>query len=94
MYEANEGIPVPNVERPGADSRKLYPFDTMDVGEMFFVPNRTKNTMMSHASRMGRKLNRKFATRMVWMTPDGDGWELADANTEGAVQGIGVWRTE
>lgn len=93
MFEPKEGITLPKAERPGAASRKIYPFDTMDVGEMFFIPHRDKNTMMSYASRMGRKFGRKFSTRMVWMISDGDDWELADADTEDAVQGIGVWRT-
>lgn len=61
---------------------------------MFFIPNKTKNTIGTHASTVGKKLGRKFATRLVYMKGnEQDGWENCTAQDEGAVLGIGVWRT-
>lgn len=95
MYEQTDGVPIPKVNPRGNVHRKKYPFDELEVGGMFFVPNRSKNNLMSHTSRMGRKLGRKFATRLVYMAPDGKGgWVLADEGEDDAVLGIGVWRTE
>jgi hypothetical protein len=67
----------------------------MDIGDFFFVPNKEKNTLSSHASAAGRKLKRKFLTRLTHATPNTHGgWDLCHVDAENAVQGIGVWRIE
>ena len=79
---------------------------SMTSGDMFFVPGKDKNTLDPHASVVGRKLGRKFITRLLWMVQEQDGtWtnefqtmdgeaETVTYETEGAVLGVGVWRQE
>lgn len=94
MHEIQKDIPLPKAVRSTAATRRLYPFEDMAVGEMFFVPNRDKNNLTTHASTVGKKLGRKFATRLVYMTDVSGEWETCDKEAKGAVQGIGVWRTK
>lgn len=92
MYQPQQAVEIPKPIRPPA-TRK-YPFDKLKVGEMFFIPDRDTNNMTTYASAVGRKLKRKFQTRLVWMRKTKSGWDVAEPDTTGAVQGIGVWRTE
>jgi len=96
MYEAQTGVPVAGIDyAPGRRTRKRkYPFDTMERGSMFFVPHKDKNSLASYAWTMGQELERKFSTRMTWMRLEDEKWVLCVAEDEGAVRGIGVWRTE
>lgn len=96
MYETVKDIPIPKpvTAQHGGGRRRKYPFPTMAVGAMFFVPNRTKNNMTTHASAVGKKLGKKFATRLTHMRETENDWESCDADDEGAVLGIGVWRVE
>lgn len=95
MYELQDDVPVPTTVRPSASARRKYPFEEMVIGQMFFVPNRSKNTLTTHVSGVGKQLNRKFLTRLTFMKMDKAGkWHLAKPTDKGAVQGIGVWRTE
>lgn len=94
MYEVKKNVPQPKVTRVTHKSRRKYPFEEMEVGDMFFVPNKTKNTLATHVSTVGKKLNQKFTTRLITMIRGEDGWELCEAGAKGAVMGIGVWRVE
>lgn len=96
MHETIKNVPIPSAvsARQRVGRRRKYPFNTMDVGEMFFVPNRTKNNLTTHASAVGRKLGRKFATRLMHMRDTGDHWEPCAESDDGAVIGVGVWRTK
>jgi len=94
MHSIQKSVPIPKKARPALPSRRKYPFHEMEVGDMFFVPGKKKNTMATHASTTGKKLGRKFVTRMAWMRETLEGWEVCDKDHEDAVQGIGVWRTE
>lgn len=89
-------VPVPAVVRPPVVARRRkYPFDDMKVGQHFFVPDREKNTLSTHASTVGKKLGFKFETRLCWMKKDkAEGWLPAEEGERGAHQGIGVWRVE
>lgn len=80
MLEIQKGVEIPKSTRVVAPSRRKYPFETMEVGDMFFVAGKKRNTLSTHASTVGKKLKKKFITRM---TTDDDGNE-----------GVGVWRTE
>lgn len=66
----------------------------MKVGEMFFSPNHETNTMTTLAWSTGKKLGRKFTTRLVWMRKRAGDWEQVGETARGAVQGIGVWRVK
>jgi hypothetical protein len=95
MYEVKKNVPRPKVTRPQRAARRKYPFEKLEVGDMFFVPNKSKNTLATHVSTTGKSLGRKFATQLITMTRTRDGsWELCDATHPSAVTGIGVWRTE
>lgn len=97
-YTIQKHIPVPTVrvsktERPRA---RKYPLDTMEVGDMFFVPHKTKNELTTYISAAGRQLDRKFTTRLVYMAPGRKAgtWVIAEDTTPQAVLGVGVWRTQ
>jgi hypothetical protein len=87
-------VPVPKIIRPQGGRARKYPFETMDVGEMFFIPNKIRNTMSTHASTVGKKLGKRFTTRLTTMVETSTGWKPCDPDYAGAVIGIGVWRVE
>lgn len=76
-YKVHSGVPIPPVTRSGNRASK-YPFATMEIGEMFFVPDPPK-TFSSQANAAGRRLGRKFSVRRI--------------EVQGQV-GIGCWRVE
>lgn len=92
MYTIQKNVPQPKIVRSSAVSRRKYPFDDMEVSDMFFVPHKDKNTLTTHASTVGKKLGRKFKTRVVHMHKHDDEWYLCDADAKNAVRGIAVWR--
>lgn len=92
MFAVKKNVPIPQPLRTVLPSRRKYPFDQMDVGDHFFVPNRTKNTLATHASTVGKQLGRKFVTRLHYAYETEEGWEPCTKETDGAVLGIGVWR--
>lgn len=94
MYKVQRNIPKPPVQRAGAGQVRKYPVDTMDVGEMFFVPGGNMRHLGSHLSQQGKKLRRKFSLRHITMLETRHGWVPADAESEGVTQGVGVWRDE
>lgn len=95
MYELQSDVPLADVvpgKRKGRRSK--YPFESMRVDDMFFVPNKDKNTLAAYVWSVGTELGRKFASRLTYMKRVGDKWEPCDADDPKAVRGIGVWRTE
>lgn len=99
MLSIIKNVAIPKTNRSSATSRtRKYPFAEMEVGDMFFVPNKTKNTLTTLTSTAGRKLGKKFVTRLTHMIEQDDGtWEPvtpgAPLDTT-AVLGIGVWCSE
>lgn len=93
MYPIQNNVPKPKSVRAVQPSRRKYPINELEVGSMFFVPNKTRNTLTSHFSNTGRKLGRKFDTQLVYMRQTDEGWTLCEKDDEGAVLGVGVWRT-
>lgn len=84
---------MPRIPRPTASVRVnpsacKYPFAQLEVGDWFFVPDRTKNNLSTLASLTGKKLGKQFSTRLLYVL----GIEEVTADTEGAVLGVGVWR--
>ena len=93
MYEVQRDVPIAEVTHtPGERRRLKYPFEDMAVGDMFFVPNRDKNTLAAYVWSVGKELDRKFSTRMTWMTQIDGQWKPANPEDPKAVRGIGVWR--
>lgn len=88
MLPVISGIPKPKSSIRATTSGRKYPFRELAVGDMFFAPDRTKNNLGTLASLAGKKLGKLFSSRLLYMLDDKE----VDANTEGAVLGIGVWR--
>ena len=95
-------VPIPPIVRDPATVSRKYDYGAMEVGDFFFVPEKDKNSLSSHASAAGKRLGRKFLTRLIWAIELEDGTYspysddantvLVTEDTEFAVQGIGVWR--
>lgn len=83
--------PLPRRRNPRTSK---YPFDTMAIGEFFFVPDANQSTMWVTASRAGSRLGRKFRTRLTTMLETIEGWQVCTEADEGATWGVGVWRDE
>ena len=95
MFPIQQNTPMPKTLRAVPATNRKYPFASMAVGDMFFVPGKTRNTLTTHASTMGKALGRKFTTRLVYMIETKQGWVSAETpNDKGAVLGVGVWRTK
>jgi hypothetical protein len=78
-YEVISGIEIPPARRNGRRGSK-YPFATMPVGDMFFIPaEEVPKSFSSQRNAAQRRLGRKFVSRTVTL----DGRE-----------GVGCWRTE
>lgn len=61
-----KNFPMPEAKHGG---KKLYPWDTMDVGDSFAFPRGTKATSArGQAHSAGKRYGRKFAVRVM---PDG-----------------------
>lgn len=93
MLPVQKKVPLPDTLRLNKPARRKYPFDQMEVGDMFFVPNKDKNTLATHASTVGAATGRKFSTRLTYMCMAHDGWTPCESDEAGAVLGVGVWRT-
>jgi hypothetical protein len=87
--QITKNVPVPLKSTRTAPSKRRYPFDEMEVGDMFFVP-RDKNNMSTHASTVSKQLGRKHVTRLLWMKESVEGWVPAEKGEGGAVLGVGV----
>lgn len=95
MLPVNKNVSLPKALRPTSTDRRKYPFEEMDVNDMFFIPGKDNKNLPTYASTAGKRLNRKFTTRACWMKgSDERGWTLVEPGTKGAVQGVGVWRTK
>ena len=58
MIAIEKGVEVPRV---GA----VYPYEVMEIGDSFLVPNGVSQVVCNSNFRMGRKLKRKFMCRRV-----------------------------
>lgn len=93
MFRVQKNVPIPPLVRNPANIKRTYPYHTMKVGDFFFAPNMSKNTLSSHASTTGHKMGRTFVTRLTYAYQDTKGdWKLCDEHHEGSVRGVGVWR--
>jgi hypothetical protein len=89
MPTVTKGIPIPTpMGRP-----PKWPFTTVEVGDFFFSP-RKSNTLTVAASNWGKKLGKKFQTRMIWAVKVNGEWKPCAASVDGATRGVGVWRVE
>jgi hypothetical protein len=79
MFEIQKNVPRPVTIRKGFTRASKYPFATMEVGDMFFVPG-SKKSFSSLVSAAGRRIGVKFSTRRL-------------TDDEGTA-GTGCWRVE
>ena len=94
MYKIQKGFPETKIIRKGAPQRK-YPFADMEVGDVFVVPDRDKNTLSAHVSAVAKKLRRKFNTRFVYAVLRSDGkWAPVEEGTKGAKPCVRVRRVK
>lgn len=65
MYEIEKGIPIP----PQNKGVRIYPFDTMEIGDSFLVPDGGGNKAVSALQQYRKKdTTRRFTVRAQ---PDG-----------------------
>lgn len=82
MIEIEKNVPIP--ARKSSVRNKKYPFELMEVGDSFFVPERSVKTFGSTVSAAARRTGYKFATR-----------QTAEHGQFGErVEGVRVWRVE
>ncbi len=92
MVQLQKDVPLVKATRVVPESRRKYPLNEMEVGDMFFVPN-AKSTLPTYCAKMGKKLQVKFQTRTCYMRlDDKEEWQPCEPGDEGAVRGTGVWR--
>lgn len=60
MIKIDKDIPLPSDKW-----MKKYPFEDMEVGDSFLVRDQPRQHMSEHASRIGKKLGRRFMVRTV-----------------------------
>lgn len=93
-----DGVPLEPIRR-----RPRQPFQPWkdavskaEVGQFFFAPGRAPRSVSSYMARVSKGTGRKFQTRPVWAWFDRaqQKWLLVEAGTEGAQEGVGIWRVE
>lgn len=95
MYEVQDGVPIPEINRAPQGARRKYPIETMKIGDMFFVEGRSSKSVSAYISRISKDVTGKFSARHCWMAKDGDGkWQLSTQDAAEAKEGTGVWRVE
>lgn len=87
-----KNIPIPKTMRTAPPPRRKWPLDDMGVGDMFFVPGRDKNNLATYCSTAGKKLGRRFTTRLCYMHEVKGDYVPCEPDVRGATLGVGVWR--
>lgn len=62
-FHIEKGIPVPKLV--GTGRRNKYPFESMEVGDSFFVKDGKVKTLSRSCGTYGKRLERKFTSRTV-----------------------------
>ena len=62
-FHIEKGIPVPKTA--GAGRKTKYPFESMQVGDSFFVKDGTVKTLSRSCGTYGKRLECKFTSRTV-----------------------------
>lgn len=96
MFKVQAGVPLPEINRSAKTPRRKYPFETMAVEDMFFIPGKSCKSVSAYVSRATKDVPGKWSARQCWMWQDqrtGD-WRDCTPSAAGAVQGTGVWRVE
>lgn len=92
MLQLQRNVPPPR-RQPVTDKRKKYPFETMQIGDFFFVANKKRNSIRSYFSAAGKQHGIQLTSRLIHARKNDVGeWEECPADTPGATIGVGVWR--
>lgn len=95
MLNVQKGVPLPEINRAPKGVRRKYPIETMEVGDMFFVPGRSSKSVSAYISRISKDVPGRFSARSCFMVKDGDGnWQPCEPGGPPACEGTGVWRIE
>lgn len=97
MYKVQTGVPLPQIRRaaPATLVRRKYPLESMAIGDMIFIPNKTSRSVSAYISRASKGMEAKFTVRHAWMARDAAGnWQPTELNAPPACEGVGVWRIE
>ena len=98
MYELEDGVPIPPIKRRSKNTpRRKYPFESMKIGTVMYVPDKTIETASTHAHKVASYLGYKFTIRTIDILRDsGTGrWRLAaDDELGDAMLGVGIWRIQ
>lgn len=95
MFKLQQNVPMPPTIRPTArGKRRKYPFEQMQVDDMFFVPDKTRAQINGHLYAVGRELGIKLKARLAYMKQHKGEWVPAEHDEPGATLGVGVWRVE
>lgn len=98
MFKVQKGVPIPAVDRV-SKQRRRFPIDTMEVGDMFFVPGRTTRSVVAYICRITKGRPEKYSARHCWMKTKRilgstlTEWIACTPEDAGATEGVGVWRT-
>lgn len=88
-------VPLPPVDRRPKNPRRKYPLGTMSVGDVIFLPERSKRTVGAYIHRAAKAFpGRRFEVRGTFGRLVGEDWVPCSADDRGAVSGAGVWRVE
>lgn len=95
MLQLQRNVPKPGAQ-PVRDGRRKYPFDSMQVGDFVFVPNKSRNSIRTYFITAGKQHGIKLSSELIYARQDEETgtWKPCEADTPGAVQGVGVWRDE
>ena len=93
-FKVKAGVKLPTVEETKNRTPRKYPFDTVKVGEIFFVPDKTADKFSTYAARQAKLLGRKFRSQTIVMRQDlqTNEWELCKSGAPGAKRGTAVTR--
>jgi len=95
MLNVQKGVPIPEINRAPKGVRRKYPIETMEVGDMFFVPGRSSKSVSAYISRISKDVPGKFSARHCFMVKNGEGgWRVPQAGDPPPTEGTGVWRIE
>lgn len=95
MLKLQHNVPVPPTIRPSArGKRRKYPFEAMQVGDMFFLPGKTRSQISGHLYNVNKQLGIKLQARLAYMRERKGKWEPAEHDDPDASLGVGVWRVE
>lgn len=96
MFTVKKGVKFPGEGANRGGRGRKYPFDKLEVGEMFFVPDKTGSQFTTYVSLWGRRLGRKFRTQTTHMRQDliTNEWEPCKSGAAGAHKGVAVQRVQ